>query len=282
MHINFHTMKNILIPGLCWLFLTGMLTASLAQDLQGETPSVRMGVARINITPEEPVPMTGYASRTEPFTGVHDSLFASALYFESPDKALLLITADLIGYSSQFIEETRKKISAETGLVPEHIIISAVHNHGAPVSKAYEREVPETVERYVKDLQLKFIAISVQASESLNPVKMGTAKGHCELNINRRAEFADGGIWLGRASHKPCDHEVSVVRFDDLEDRPLAVLINWPCHATTSGPGNTQITGDWPGAAARYFNGQAGDGVVVAITAGAAGLAPPKKSVPVN
>jgi hypothetical protein len=56
-----------------------------------------------------------------------------------------------------------------------------------------------------------------------------------------------------------------------MEDRTLAVLINWPCHATASGPGNTQITGDWPGAAARYIKGQAGDGVVVAITAGASG-----------
>lgn len=215
--------------------------------------------------------MTGYASRTEPFTGVHDSLFATALYFESPDNTLLLITADLIGYSFLFIEETKNKISAELGVVPENIIISAVHNHGAPVSKAYERDVPATVENYVKDLQTKFVAISVQALKSLTPVKMGTGKGYCELNINRRAEFADGGIWLGRASDKPCDHEVSITRFDDLENRTLAVLINWPCHATASGPGNTLITGDWPGAASRYFNRQAGDGVVVAITAGASG-----------
>jgi hypothetical protein len=264
-------MKNIRLFGIFLLCLTGILSINHAQDVAGKPASVRMGSTRVNITPEVPVPMTGYASRTEPYTGVHDSLFATALYFESPDNALLLITADLIGYSFQFIEETRKRISAEIGMVPENIVISAVHNHGAPVSKAYERDVPETVEEYVQDLQDTFVAISVQASESLTPVKMGTGKSHCELNINRRAEFADGGIWLGRASDKPCDHEVSITRFDDLENRTLAVLINWPCHATASGPGNTQITGDWPGAASRYFNEQAGDEVVVAITAGASG-----------
>ena len=264
-------MKILRIFGFCILCLSGIFSVSHAQGGPGEPAYVRMGAARVNITPEEPVPMSGYAARTEPFTGVHDSLFATALYFKSTDNSLLLITADLIGYSSQFIEETRKKISEEIDVVPEHILISAVHNHGAPVSKAYERDVPETVENYVKDLQKKFIAISVRAAESITPVKMGTGKGHCELNINRRAEFADGGIWLGRASDKPCDHEVSITRFDDLEDRTLAVLINWPCHATASGPGNTQITGDWPGAAARYFNKQAGDGVVVSITAGASG-----------
>jgi hypothetical protein len=221
-------MKNIRILGFCILCLYGIISISYAQDGLWEPATVRMGAARVNITPEEPVPMTGYASRTEPFTAVHDSLFATALYFESPDNSLLLITADLIGYSSQFIDETRKKISEEIGMEPENILISAVHNHGAPVSKAYERDVPLTVENYVLDLQKKFIAISVRASESLTPVKIGTGKGHCELNINRRAEFADGGIWLGRASDKPCDHEVSVTRFDDLENRTLAVLINWP------------------------------------------------------
>jgi hypothetical protein len=264
-------MKHIRIFGFCILCLSGISSIVYTQDGPGEPASVRMGAARVNITPEVPVPMTGYASRTEPFTGVHDSLFATALYFKSPDNSLLLITADLIGYSRPFIDETRKKISAEIDMVPENIIISAVHNHGAPVSKAYERDVPESVENYVMELQKKFIAISVQAAENLTPIRMGTGKGHCELNINRRAEFADGGIWLGRASDKPCDHEVSVVRVDDLDNRTLAVLINWPCHATASGPGNTQITGDWPGAASRYFNKQAGDGIVVAITAGASG-----------
>jgi len=264
-------MKYLRIFGFCILCLTGIISISYAQDGPGEPAYVRMGAARVNITPEEPVPMTGYDARTEPYTGVHDSLFATALYFHSQESSLLLITADLIGYSSQFIDETRMMISAEIGMVPENIIISAAHNHGAPVSKAYERDVPESVENYVKDLRDKFITISVQASESMVPIRMGTGKGHCELNINRRAEFADGGIWLGRASDKPCDHEVSVVRFDDLDNRTLAVLINWPCHATASGPENTLITGDWPGAASRYFNTQAGDEVVVAITAGASG-----------
>ena len=264
-------MKNIHLFGFCILALLCTCSISYGQDALDEISQVRMGAAKVIITPEHPVPMSGYASRTEPYTGVHDQLFATALYFRSSENSLLLITADVIGYSRQFIEETREKIFARIGIAPENIMITAVHNHGGPVTKAYEQDVPESVEIYVKDLQEKFISLSVQASESPVPVRMGTGQGYCELNINRRAEFADGGIWLGRASDKPCDHEVNIVRFDDFNDRTLAVLINWPCHATTSGPGNTQITGDWPGAASRYFNSQAGDEVVVAITAGASG-----------
>ena len=100
---------------------------------------------------------------------------------------------------------------------------------------------------------------------------MGTGKGSCNMNINRRAEFADGGIWLGRDPEKPCDHELDVVKFEDLNNKTLAVLINWPCHATTSGQDNYMITADWPGAAARYIKKQTGNKTVVGITAGASG-----------
>ena len=42
---------------------------------------VKLGVSQINITPERPVMMSGYDARKTPSTGIHDSLFASALFF---------------------------------------------------------------------------------------------------------------------------------------------------------------------------------------------------------
>jgi hypothetical protein len=215
--------------------------------------------------------MSGYDARKEPFKGVHDQLFASALYFGSKEKAVLLISADLIGYRKKFVEETGNKISELTGVPPRNIMMTAVHNHGAPISKAYEDDVPDAVNEYMKELQQKLINISVQAYKNAVPFRMGTGTGFCDMNINRRAEFADGSIWLGRAPGKPCDHDVEVIRFEDLNKNILAVLINWPCHGTASGQENYEITGDWPGAAARYIKKQVGEKVVVAVTAGASG-----------
>ena len=264
-------MKNICSFIFLVCILVGGCAISLGQDKPGEILPVQMGVSEVNITPDVPIPMSGYSARKTPFTGVHDQLFASALYFRSSETSILLITADLIGYNKQFLDETRELISARIGIPSENIMITAVHNHGGPVVKTYEKDVPETVEKYLKDLQEKFINISIRASEKTVPFRMGTGKGFCDMNINRRAEFADGGIWLGRAPGKPCDHELDVVKFEDFNNNTLAVLINWSCHATTSGPRNYQITGDWPGAAARYIKKQAGEELVVAITAGASG-----------
>ena len=41
----------------------------------------RLGVSQVNISPEQPVMMSGYDARKTPSTGIHDSLYASALFF---------------------------------------------------------------------------------------------------------------------------------------------------------------------------------------------------------
>jgi hypothetical protein len=213
--------------------------------------------------------MTGYEARKEPFKGIHDSLYAEVLCFRKGDKSMLILTADLIGYNKEFVEETKNLISQRTGIPQNNIMLTAVHNHGAPVTKAYEKDVPQAVDDYLKDLQNKLINIAETAFRKEVPFKMGIGKGNCTLNINRRAEFADGGIWLGRDQDKPCDHEIDVIRFEDMNDRLLAVFINWPCHGTASGQENYLITGDWPGACARFMKKQLGVSTIVAITAGA-------------
>ena len=72
---------------------------------------------------------------------------------------------------------------------------------------------------------------------------------------------------MGRNPDGPCDHEVAMIRVDDLLNNPISAFLNWPCHATVSGQDNTQITGDWPGAAARHFTRTTN--TMLMVTAGA-------------
>jgi hypothetical protein len=234
-----------------------------------EEPDVRLGVSQIKITPEMPVLMSGYDARKTPSAGIHDDLYASALYFSDEETRILLITTDLIGFKGDLAEVIKNIISSKIGIPRENIMICAVHNHGGPSVKTYENSVPDANEAYIKFLKEKLTQLAADASKNLVRFHMGIGKGTCNMNINRRAEFADGGIWLGRNPDGPCDHELDVVQFKDLNDKTLAVLLNWPCHGTTGGQENYQITGDWPGAAARYIKKQLGNETVVAITAGA-------------
>ena len=46
------------------------------------------------------------------------------------------------------------------------------------------------------------------------------------MNINRRAVFADGGVWLGRNPDGACDHELDVIKFVDANNNLIAFLVN--------------------------------------------------------
>jgi hypothetical protein len=60
------------------LFLCGCVWSSSA-SFADESPKWFVGVAKTDITPEEPVRLSGYASRTTPATEIEDRLFARAL-----------------------------------------------------------------------------------------------------------------------------------------------------------------------------------------------------------
>jgi hypothetical protein len=231
---------------------------------------LKAGTSKINITPEEPVRMSGYAARTEPFKGIHDELFASAVVFENSESKACIITVDVIGFSHEYADETRALIEKETGIPALNILLAASHNHGGPRTRAYGEEPTDNEKAYVASLQKKLVQIAVESAEKLQPVKIGVATGTCKMNVNRRARHAEGGVWLGRNPEGVCDHEVGLVRVDDLSGNPIAMLVNWPCHATTGGQDNYQITGDWPGAAARELEKEFPETVML-VSAGASG-----------
>src|SRR6478735_4012996 len=86
------------------------------------------GTAKTKITPGVPIPMSGYGGRNDPFKGVHDDLFARVIIISNGVNKALLVTTDLIGISNSIWEETTKRITQETGIKKEYILLSAVHN----------------------------------------------------------------------------------------------------------------------------------------------------------
>jgi neutral ceramidase len=247
--------------------LLSFITVSKQKDNNENT--LLAGASRINITPTTPIRMSGYGNRDESFKGVHDSLYVTATVFSNGSEKSVIITADLIGFTHDFCEATMSKIESEAGIKKEFILLSANHNHGGPVNKTYAKDVSPEIEKYVQSVQQKIITAVKQANNQLQPALIGMGVGICKMNINRRARFADGNVGLGRNPDGPCDHDVAVIRVDDMKKNPIAIHINWPCHGTASGQENYQITGDWPGLAARYIEKEFGKEIIVPVTAGA-------------
>lgn len=233
--------------------------------------SISAGTAKINITPAVPVPMSGYRSRIKPFEGIHDSIYARAIVFSDGENKAAIISAEIIGFSNSFCEETSSLIEQEVGIKQENILLTVVHNHSGPVTRVYKDDVSPEVNAYADELKQKMVELVIEADRNLQPVSLGAGKGECRMNINRRAEDGKGNIQLGRNPYGPCDHEVGVVRIDDAEGNIISLLLNWPCHAVVMGPRNYFISGDWPGATSRYIEDSLDKSVIAPILIGASG-----------
>ncbi len=252
-------MNKILVA----VFSIGLLVPGLSQ----EDSIFYAGMASINITPEIPIRMSGYGNRNDPFSAVHDSIYATALVMNLGNQTLVIAAADVVGFSHDFVKQTKQIILEQNAIDPKNVLMIAAHNHGGPVTGVYSDDNSPTELEYYKSLQNKIAGVIGQAQRTMQPAKIGAGKGTCSMNINRRARFANGTIWLGRNPDGPCDREVGIVRIDNLSGNPIGAFLNWPCHATVSGQSNTEITGDWPGATASFFRKKTN--TTLLVTAGA-------------
>src|SRR5437016_7131654 len=88
----------------------------------------KVGLARVKITPTQPVFMAGYASRNKPYESVHDDLFAKVLVLD--DKAGtrgVMVTTDLIGFSAEIATPLRERVAAKMKTDAKSVIISSSH-----------------------------------------------------------------------------------------------------------------------------------------------------------
>src|SRR5438067_10591215 len=78
--------------------VAAMLAMAFALNANAADETWKAGVAKINITPEQFMWMSGYAARDKPATGKMTDLWAKAMVLEdSGGKRAVLITLDLVG-----------------------------------------------------------------------------------------------------------------------------------------------------------------------------------------
>ena len=182
-----------------------------------------------------------------------------------------IVSADVIGFGNTLWERVAQRVAAETGLARERLLLAAVHTHGAPSTGVYEREPSPKQASYIAGLEDAIVEAVKKARAALQPARVGFGTGRANVNVNRRARTAYGGWWLGVNPDGPWDETVAVVKFESAAGKPIAIFSNFAVHGTVMGEQNMRITGDLPGAAARFVERELGGEVVAQWTSGAAG-----------
>ncbi len=214
--------------------------------------ALRAGVARVDITPPLGVDMWGYFDRSGPSNGKLDPLFARVLVLDDGRQSVAVITLDLgRSFGPPQIAWLRDKARRQHAVA--EIMLIASHTHSGPViDDSYDDGVPEWEQR-----ALEKIADSIgEAVSKLKAARIGVGFGQATLGHNRRVVQSDGSVkmlWRNSTGQQTgmIDPTVGVIRVDDANGTPMAILVNYACHPVIFGPDNLRYSADYPGAMAK-------------------------------
>ena len=235
--------------------LTGCATAPQKQS-DSVPPALDVGVAEIDITPDEPIRLTGYGNRVEPTSDVRQRLWARAMAFGDGRRAAVLITADLIGVPRNLSDEIAKRLG-DAGVERAAFAISATHTHTGPsltgvlpyiLSSRATAPQQAAIDRYTTRLAALLEKVARAALAGRRPSQLAWAQGRAGFAANRRV--LKGGRWtgFGITPDGAVDHDLPVLAVRGNDGALRAVLISYACHATTLEGRDNFIHGDWPGA----------------------------------
>ncbi len=205
----------------------------------------QIGAARIDITPDYPVRLTGYAARKGESELPGLKLWAKALAIGSDaDGPTLLITVDNCGVCANIIDEVAARLKTKAGLLRERIAVSSSHTHSAPQTLGFApnifvMDLPDSqnaaIARYTRQLTDKIEQVALAALKDRRPARLFWSEGKAGFAANRRTR---GG---------PVDHSLPVLCARGVDGKVRAVVANYACHCTTLGGEFNKTCGDWAG-----------------------------------
>lgn len=258
------------------------LSNSSRAQFHAKAEGMRAGVAKVDITPAEPIRMSGYASRTTPSEGIEQKLWAKAIAFGGPktdSPRSVLLTVDSIGVPAEITKKVAEALAASHGIRRENVAICSTHTHTGPTLKktlpfmfpsGKTTEEEEVIQHYTESLAERLISIAREACDNLNPARVSWGKGELNFAANRRV--LENGTWkgFGVQADGPVDHSFPFLQVTTTEGELVAVLGNYACHCTTLGGDFNRIHGDWAGIAqAEIERRHPGATALVAIGCGA-------------
>jgi neutral ceramidase len=244
-------MKTLLTVNVIFLALCTAVGAYAADE------PWKAGVAKVNITPERYMWMSGYAARNKPAEGKMTDLWAKALAIEdAAGKRAVLVTLDVVGIERTLSNSVRDKLEKKYGLDRSQVAINCSHTHSGPVvgrnlrpmhEYALPAEHRDLIHRYADTLEAAIVDVVGQAIGSLAPAKLEYGSGRSDFAVNRR-ENKEADVPKLREADKlkgPSDHDVPVLTVKDAAGKLLAVAAGYACHATVLS--GYEWSGDWPG-----------------------------------
>ena len=226
--------------GLPKAFLMALAIAGFVATADGA--DFRVGAGEKDITPPEGIPMWGYGARHDALSqGALDPLMAKAIVIAAGDDKVALVGIDLgRGPTEAMMKVIRKEIADKAGI--QHVLITGSHTHHGPVIELTDepglgKGKYDVAVAYSRKLPGMLIEAILVAEKNLKPARIGVATESVNLNRNRQT----------KREPKATDPMLAVIRFDDAEGKPIAVLVNFAAHPVMTDAKVLKYSADYPG-----------------------------------
>lgn len=243
-----------------------------------------VGVAKIDITPEFPIMLSGYGNRQQESEGVEQKLWARALAIgEGPGLAVIL-TVDNLGVPGSITDEVAARLSRTRGLIPTRLTVCSSHTHTGPyltgvAPTLYGREMPPDysarIDRYTRWLADRMEEAAAAAIDARKPARLHWNQGQVDFAANRRLVKEGKATGMGVSDLSPVDHALPLLRVTDVDGAIRALYLTYACHCTTLEGSFNRISGDWLGHAVEAIE-RDNPGVTALIGIGCGADANPK------
>ncbi|MCC9137861.1 neutral/alkaline non-lysosomal ceramidase N-terminal domain-containing protein [Pontibacter silvestris] len=202
--------------------------------------TIRVGWAKVNITPPAPAPLAGYGKRLGmEYEEVHDSVWVRTFAFDNGQTKAFFVSLDMLIVPMRITAALEKEFLT-LGLKPEQVYLSAIHSHTsfggwgkkpgiALLSGEYDEQiVQQTTQRIIESIK--------QALQRLQPTRIGYGS-------------ANAASWVQNRLTESRQHRDTNIRFLKFEQAggKTAILCSFAAHPTILPSMQPILSRDYPG-----------------------------------
>ena len=250
---------------------------------------LRGGAARVCITPPVGCALAGYGAREKHSCAVEDDLYARVLVLDDGATRSAIVSLDLIGVPRALAKRLAAEIERRAAVPASNCLACGTHTHFGPVLEQTDYQADELSgspdEEWLEVLVRKVGGAAEMAASRLVEAQIGAGSAQApHLAYNRRTIRPNGKAVMTwtlppaepNLSFGPTDPEVGVLKVAGTDGAPIAVLLNFACHAVCGGADFYAISADFPGHATALVEEQWG-GVCLFLPGAGGNMVPVKR-----
>lgn len=211
----------------------------------------------MDITPDHPLPLFGRQGRESASTSVTSPLEANIVVINDGDSIRALVTLDTLYPSQTLLDAVHTKLVKKgRPFAQDMILMVASHTHNAPALDPSKPLLGHVDPDYSNEVAKRIAALVIQLAEHPGAaVVLRAGKADCEASVYRRRcvvgiDFArlrlQRRVVMAPNKKEKIDQRLRLFIWSDAQDKPLAAVWHWACHAVSE-PDQYTISADFPG-----------------------------------